>query len=127
MKAQMPAHAAPGAAWSDTARFDLGAGTSRVSGRTISDFRVTGGDAQAGFEIERTFRGERTSRVSTPDGELLIESRVRGTAAYTLDQHGDVESVRIVRDLEADMHLPQLEGPLSGETSDTIEVARAPG
>ena len=123
---ELPAPAAPGAVWADTTRFELGAGTSRVSGRTVSDYRVTGGDAQNGFQVERTFRGERTSRVSTPDGELLIETRVRGTAAYTLDERGGVESVRIVRDLASDMHLPQLDGPLSGETSDTIEVRRSP-
>jgi hypothetical protein len=123
---RLPVDARPGAAWSDTARFELGAGTSRVSGRTVSDYRITGGSARAGLEIERTFTGERTSRVTTPEGELLIESRVRGTAAYTLDARGDVASVRITRNLKADMHLPQLQGPLSGETSDTIEVARAP-
>jgi hypothetical protein len=123
---RLPAELTAGSAWSDTARFELGAGTSRVSGRTVSDYRVAGGSARGGFEIERTFSGERTSRVATPDGELLIESRVRGTAAYTLDAGGDVSAVRIVRNLKADMHLPQLQRPLSGETSDTIDVARAP-
>lgn len=121
---ELPAELAPGAAWSDTTSFAIDAGEGRISGRTVSGYRVTGGSAATGFHVERTFRGERTSRLGAGGDQALIENEVRGTAEYRLDAAGSVASLRIVRTTDSEMHLPQVADPVTGSASDTIEIVR---
>ncbi|MDQ2670995.1 MAG: hypothetical protein M3Y31_10210 [Gemmatimonadota bacterium] len=121
---QIPGNLEPGASWSDTAHFEIGAEDARSTGHAISDYRVTGGDASTGYRVERAFHGDRTNRLKSQQGEVLVQSKARGTVSYALDAAGSIVSANIVRSLESDMHLPGIEAPVKGVTSDTITVTR---
>lgn len=120
----LPAEIAPGATWADTSNFEITAGESQAELRIFSDYHVTGGDAQSGFHVAREFRAERTSRSKHEQGETLMESRATGRADYELDGDGAVVSMRLVRDVKTDMHLPQVDRVLTAATTDTTEVKR---
>lgn len=121
---RLPATLAAGMSWSDTLEVALEAGDTRGADRLVSEYRVTGGDAAAGWTLERAYSGERTVRGKTPSGDLLVETTLRGTVTYRLDPERRVSSARIVRNLDTTMHVPQLEMPLGAETSDTMVVTR---
>ena len=120
----LPPTLAPGASWADTSRYEIEAGESRVILRIVSDYRVTGGDERTGFHVAREFRLERTSRTNEQQREVLIETRANGRTDYVLDAERVVVSMTTVRDIETDMHLPDVDRVLSAGTSDTVEVNR---